>query len=710
MLRMILCALLCAAMWLPAGYAGGATTGKGEAEEAASSPTNQEEKSGTEGVPEMKQTITVTGFIPELATEARVPMEKLEQTGAADLGLGLRKVAGLSAIRRGGVNLDPTIRGLQETQVAMFVNGARAFAAGPARMDSEISHVSPHGIRRVQLVKGPYALTWGGGAMSALKVETFTPEFSGGAWQTNGDVGFHYGDNASMADGFASVWAANDRMRVQVFHNRRTGEDYEDGDGAIVPGDFDSSETSVGLGFRLGSTGRLQYHGAYQNQEDIDYPGRLLDATYFKNRAHSLEYVWNGGGALTEARVQAYANIKDHAMSNDQKPTARPNPDRTPPFALDVMVDTDSDVRGVNAHLILGGDEAEWKVGLDYYRLEQNAARVISRRDVGTVLVNQVIWPDAEVDALGVYANLSVQRGRWRFGSALRLNAVDSDVGQATQFFLDNTEGGLAQSDSEADAAFSARYEAGDRWVWSFSAGSVTRTPTVLERYADRFPSVKFQSPAEFLGNPELGPERSNELDLGVRAAWIGWNLAVDVFYRQIDDVITYAPAPELPRRLPLSPQTVFRYINGDRASYYGGEAMLDGDLGHGLSWRATLAYLWGEDETYDEAAVGVSPLELGNALRYSFAADRGWTELEAVYTDSQDRVAVSRLELPTDSYALFHLRGGYEIGGGWQVIGGVENAGDKAYVDHLNAKNPYTGQRILEPGRNLYLKLSYAF
>ncbi|HMB93769.1 MAG TPA: hypothetical protein VKP65_23150 [Rhodothermales bacterium] len=39
-----------------------------------------------------------------------------------------------------------------------------------------------------------------------------------------------------------------------------------------------------------------------------------------------------------------------------------------------------------------------------------------------------------------------------------------------------------------------------------------------------------------------------------------------------------------------------------------------------------------------------------------------------------------------------------------------VTNLTDKAYVNHLNAKNPFIGTPIPEPGRVLFANLSLAF
>lgn len=81
-------------------------------------------------------------------------------------------VSGVDAVRRGTIGIDPVVRGLREIEVGTYLDGTRIFLAGPGRMDSPLSHLDPSAIQSVQVVKGPYALTWGAGNLSAIKVET----------------------------------------------------------------------------------------------------------------------------------------------------------------------------------------------------------------------------------------------------------------------------------------------------------------------------------------------------------------------------------------------------------------------------------------------------------------------------------------------------------------------------------------------------------
>jgi len=666
-------------------------------------------------VAEVRQEIVVTSDLPELGGELVLSTDRLTETASEDLALTLREQAGLAANRRGPINLEPTVRGLQETQVGMFVDGTRTFAAGPGRMDSDLSHVSPHAVESVQVVKGPYALTWGAGTLSALDVRTFVPAFGGRDFEVDGHVQYDFGENANASDGYVGVWGGDDRFAFSLTHNNRQGDDYEDGGGRTVPGDYRSDDSRWSLGWRTGEHGSLRYSGGYQGQDDLDYPGRILDATYFKTRSHALEYRWEPaggqvGGKVAELFVQAYVNRKDHRMNNDEKPTAQADPNRVPPFAIDVELDTESNTTGGKLYVRLDRRAWSWKLGGDFYRSEKTADRTIARRSDGRVLFEDVVWPDAEIDDLGVYAQGIYRGDDYRLGATVRVDRVESSAGRASPFFLANTTGDMDRRDTEISAAASGRFRLGSDVVLTAGVGRAVRAPNEMERYSDRFPATKFQLPAEFLGNPELEPEWSLELDLGTEASLGRLVIDVDLFWREIDDYITVLPDTSVPKRLPLSPPVVFRYINGTRATFYGGELELRQPVGQWLSWRGSLSWVRAEDERFDEPVLGIPPLTTRLALRLDPPRAAWWAELETSVAAEQDRVAEVRFETPTPGYTVFDLRGGLRVAQRWEIRAGVENLTDKEYAVHLNANNPFTGERIREPGRNAYLGLGMSF
>ena len=78
--------------------------------------------------------------------------------------------------------------------------------------------------------------------------------------------------------------------------------------------------------------------------------------------------------------------------------------------------------------------------------------------------------------------------------------------------------------------------------------------------------------------------------------------------------------------------------------------------------------------------------------------------------TAAQDRVAASRLEMPTAGWTTLDLMAGAALNDGLTLRAGVQNLTDEYYVNHLNSFNPFTRQRIAEVGRSAYIGVEVGF
>jgi iron complex outermembrane receptor protein len=719
------------------------------------------------------QEVRVTALMPEVATELVAPASEIERRVAQDLAQSLRSHAGVTALRRGAINLDPSVRGLYAEQIGVFVDGTRTFAAGPARMDSALSHVSPHALQSLRVVRGPYALTWGAGTLSAIQAETFKPAFGGSDFRLGGRAGYNYGSNGGANDGFASLYGSSDRFRFAFQHNTRVGSDYADGNGDTVQGDYESFDTRWDVGARLGSETLLEYSGGFQQQNDIDYPGRILDATFFETQSHAFQFLHTpANGAVTEIAASGYANLKAHLMNNDAKPTALRNHQRTPPFPIRVDLPAGADTVGGRFHAALATGSLRYKLGLDAYRLSQSATQTIRDRETGQIHHDRhPVWPDATLTNAGGYAQVLVDRGRSTIGATVRVDREQARVGQVTSFFAHNAvpayalhaaQGGFrcvsaqcmasmhgmhgdaaqgqpmhgaghdtvqdgdhmaghgatmlvpgaqfAQTNTNVSAAANASLRLADNWLLTLGAGRAVRNPSALERYADRFPAVKFQTAAEFVGNPHLVPEKSLEYNVGTTLHAGQATLTLDVFLRNVDDYITVAPDPNLARRLPVSPEQVFRYVQADAARFTGFDLTASSAAGPWIDVRGGWSYVRAEDRLFNEPLFGVAPFEQQYALDIHNPSRTRWIELLVTSTAAQGRVAATRLELPTQGWTTVDLMVGVRMRDGLTLRGGVQNLTDQYYVNHLNSLNPFTGRRIAELGRSAYIGAEFGF
>jgi len=675
--------------------------------------------------------IEVTALRPDVQPSGKLASQQIREAEVADPGALLRDLPGVGAVRRGPMGLDPNVRGLSETEVGVYIGGMRTFPAGPARMDSPMSHIDPSTIKNINVVKGPYALTWGPGNMSAVQVEQRGEDPPRTPLTGSVRTGFDTNRNAVETTGFAM--GRQGRWFYSANGAWRTGDDYEAGNGQTVPADFTSGEGRGRIGVELSPHSTLSLTGSYQDQRNIDYPGRLLNAEFFETGMGQLKYEYSSGtGTLRALNVRASAQQTLHGMSNEGKPTFEAGRDEEgtvvrPPLRIHV----DSEIQNFGGRVAADLALRAWDltVGGDVIHTFRDATRPLEavmpdgsrvvppffRTETDTL---DRAWPGVTITQEGVFAKASRGLGeRVTLTASTRLDFAQSDANDPTRPFLENagvTEDELDQSDVMPSGSVTASLALTDRWTLSLGGGTVARPPNALERYSDRFPASKSQTSAEFQGIPSLDPERSTQGDLWIEGAGRTWSLSINAFARHIDDYITLAPAADIDPILPLSPETVFRYINGE-ANFYGTE--VDASVAFAESWTGRVSGSWlrGDDEALDEPAFGVLPPSATLGLRWTPSLPL--RRVSNVYVDAaadlvaeQDRAAISRGEEATDGYTTVDLRMGADLIGRTSLEVGIKNLFNSEHTNHLNAKNPFTGEQVPEPGRVVTATLTVQF
>jgi len=682
--------------------------------------------------------IQVTALRPGREPSTQIESEQIREAEVADPGALLRDMPGVSSVRRGPVGLDPNVRGLQTAEVGVYVNGMRTFPAGPARMDSPMSHIDPSTISDIKVVKGPYALTWGPGNMSAIRVEQRGEDPPRTPLTGSIRTGFDSNRQGIETTGF--VMGRQGKWFYSANGAWRTGDDYESGSGQNVPGDFRSADARGRIGVEVTDHSTLSFSGSYQDQNDIDYPGRLLNATFFETGMGQLKYEYqNGTGSLRSLTARASAQQTLHEMDNRGKPTFESGRDDDgnivrPPLRIGVESEIQNFSGRVAADLAFGPG-TDVTVGGDVLHTFRDAERPLRAAPPGRepfippfyqTTDGEILdeaWPGVTITQGGAFVQASRALGdALTLTGTTRLDLIKSDANSPTGPFLDNavpgdariTEADLEQDDVTLSGALTASLSLTDRWTLSLGGGSVARAPTALERYSDRFPATKAQTSAEFQGTPSLDPERSTQGDLWIEGTGTNWSISASGFVRHIDDYITLTPASDIDPILPLSPETVFRYTNGE-ANFFGSEVSAVVSPVEPLTLRASGNWLWGKDQTLDEPAFGVSPPSGTLGMRWSPSI--ALRRVSDLYLDGtvrfvaeQDRAARSRNETPTDGYTTVDLRAGARIVRRVRLKIGVKNLFDSTYTNHLNAKNPFSAARVPEPGRVVTTTLSVQF
>lgn len=663
--------------------------------------------------------IRVVSLRGDLTPERRVDREQIAAIAPHDASSVLRELPGTDAMRRGALALDPVVRGLRDTQLGVYVDAARTFPGGPAGMDTPMSHVDPAHVQSMEVITGPYALTWGAGNLSAIRVTTQgLPDRASAPAVARISSGYDGNLNATELSGSVEgALGRAGRVRYVTGGAWRSGDDYTAGDGSTVAARFRSAEGRTRVGLQTSTNGTLSVLGSFQAQRDVDFPGRPLDATFFDTYQVQAEYALRrptirgtAGFQLRDIDALAYLYDVDHLMDNDDKPTALPDPTRMPPFATDVNTISGVRVRG-GRFAARFTTPADWdlEMGGDIYDADHDASRTVKRRDTGVNVRQDLIWGGARIVDAGLFTRVERPLGRARLGVTGRVDFVYADADTASPFFVSEYGTAYDSRETNLSGAATVRLPVSGRWTTTVGLGSVVRTAEANERFSDRAAAKRAQTNAEFLGDPSIRPERSTQADLWLEGRYARTDVQVNLFVRRMDDYITL-DSTSLPRAQPGSAPPVFRFVNG-RADFHGGELLVTNALTDAFTVGGSVAYLYGEDRTIGEPALGVTPLRGSLRTRYAPPAASWFGEAVAHVAGAQERVATVRGELPTAGFTTFDVQGGYRFrtrfAQGVQLRVGVRNLLDRAYVQHLSAINAFGGGRLYEPGRVLFLRLS---
>ena len=642
---------------------------------------------------------------PALQPRSTLERRDLHEADRADLGAALRDVPGGSAIRAGALGFEPVVRGLAGPQLGLFVDGARVFAGGPFQTGSPLGVLDPTMAERITVVKGPYALMQGGGALSAIRVETPGGDDEG---SRGGTLQGSFRGNGSVAEtaGALQGRAFGASYRVQGVY--RSGRDYTTGSGASVPSNYTAGGAHARVDVPLTGVSTLSVRGAVQDQRDVDYPGRTLDAQSVRSGYGSVQYQLDrGAGRIRHMEAQGYAAQSLHDLGNGNRLAEQLIPTEGVPNSNTV---TTADAERVT----LGGRWSAqfapisgWRLtaGVDGYRSDQRGTWVAI--PLGPVVRSPLPrGADVVQSNVGGFTNATRAIGPVDVSSTVRLDWMQSDADQIGASLSYATT-----SDVDWSGALSLSTDLTPQWTASAGIGSTVRPPSARERYAEQFLAVEAPEQTEASGNPRLDPERSTQADVWLQGTFERGSMQLNGFARWMDDYITLEDTPTIdPGFYPDGPGPPYRYVNGS-AIFYGIDASGRFAVNPLLTLSGRAGYTWGEDETRDAPAPNVAPLTGAVSARAEAPFNENlYLDVTTRFATAHDRVSPVFGERSTDGYAALDLRLGLALSSDATLVLRAENLTDAQYAYPPNASDPFTGIPTAEPGRTLGIGLRVAF
>ncbi|MDD2091552.1 TonB-dependent copper receptor [Pseudomonas guariconensis] len=623
-----------------------------------------------------------------VVTNPKDPRQPVPASDGADY---LKTIPGFSAIRSGGTNGDPVLRGMFGSRLNILTNGGVMLGACPNRMDAPTSYISPETYDRLTVIKGPQSVIWGPGGSAGTILFDREPE-SFGALGSRVNASLLGGSNGRF-DKVLDAAAGNSQGYARFVGNQSRSDDYDDGHGDTVPSRWDKWNGDVALGWTPDADTLLELT-AGKGDGEARYAGRGMDGSQFKRESLGLRFEKsNLGEVLDKVEAQVYYNYADHVMDNYSLRT----PSGSGMMGMPMVSNVDRRTLGARVKATWRWADVQLVSGLDAQTNEHR-----KRGGMGIDAHKGQPWTkDADFHNYGVFSELTwYATGNDRLVTGARLDRASA---------RDFRQGSPTEGDTRADTLPSGfvRYE--------HDLAVIPATTYVGLGHAQRFPDYwELFSPKRAPAGAAnafdgIEPEKTTQVDFGIQYQDVRLEAWASGYVGQIRDYILFDY-----RGMSSQAQNIDARIMG-------------GELGAAYrlteNWKAdaTLAYAWGKNSSDDKALPQMPPLESRLGLTYS----RDLWSVGALWrlVAEQNRIAENQGNVVGKDYeksagfGVFSLNGAYKVSRNLKLSAGVDNLFDKTYAEHLNlAGNAGFGypatdpQPVNEPGRTFWTKVDISF
>ena len=651
----------------------------------------------------------------------RLEIRSTEEISLRDAGDFLRSVPNINGIRKGGVALDPVIRGFKFSQLNVQINNGQKIEGGcPNRMDNPASHVEMDDLTEIDVIKGPYALRYGPGFGGIINMKTLKPvQEKGFKVHAGALLGFETNWNGLKQRIYAR--GGNQQFYFYISGNHKDYGNYSDGNGNEVPSKFTRYNYNLQAGFT--PVKDQQFLLAFENSygRNVVFPALPMDEREDNTRLVSLDYKGRISKTFHHLHFKVYLSNVHHIMDNKERP-----------FSDTVVAVSDVKARnlGYSAEVGIQNGSSQLFVGTDLENIDKDGNRFkyfIMQPTLPKKV--EMLWENAHILNMGYFSEWVKNMSHIRIVAAIRL-----DINHATSgpLISENMSGSPVYLDDNTSSDFvNFSFSAGAAWnitttiSLSLSMGSGTRSPDMNERYITLLPIG--YDPYDYLGNPQLQPETNNQADLivNIKSVQTG-NFNVNVFYSYVNRYISAVLVPETVAK----PQSkgvygVKQFRNAGNVWLTGFEftwetpvkwkwgALADAAFTYGVDPEATKyivqnGEVTGSEIVKNDALSEIPPFEGNISLFYKFLDGRLIPKANIRLVAAQKHISQSFEETETPGFFTAGVNFFWQANTNLSVSGGVSNIFNKAYYEHLNRRMINTPGNLYEPGRTFYLVLQF--
>lgn len=654
--------------------------------------------------------------------KAILPSQIIESSSTRDVGDYLRSVPNVGGIRKGGGSVDPVIRGYKYSQINVVIDGGMKIENGcPNRMDPATSHTELEELSQIEIIKGPYMLSYGPALGGTINLETEKPvPFE--KFEIHGKASFGYESNWKGGKEHFELYGGNKKVYFRASGGYREYGDYQSGNKGTEAVTYNTSFRKFNYGAKIGWAitrhQNLLLNYSEVHGRDVMFPALAMDEVSDDTRMLSADYSYKRiTGALKSIDAKIYQTDVQHLMDNSNRETWK---------TRQMVADVNAINRGAKATANWNFRNSDLYTGIDFEHIYKDGVRTMKMQMMGTTSVKKFnLWKDAEIYNFGVFGNYSVDIAKFNLDAGLRIDLNQASSEDTLKIIKNNIEyfNKTRSNFINVSANLGLTRNISKNLSASVSLARASRSPNMLERYI-KLLSVGYDT-YDYLGNPQLKPEINNEFDVTLKYQnkTLG-GFYMNGFYSLVQDYISSVLIPNsVLKPATIGAPGVKQFVNVKYAIFKGFEAAYTSPSEYkpGVNIIAaythstlpeTLKYIVkegavvGDTLIKNDAVAEIPPFEATVSVSYKLLKGKLIPKVSVRMVAAQKRISQAFYEQVTPGFSVINLAMTYKINTNIEIAAGVNNLLDKAYYEHLNRKIIGTSDKLYEPGRVMYVNL----
>jgi outer membrane receptor protein involved in Fe transport len=551
------------------------------------------------------------------------------------------------------------LRGMNSNRLVVMDNGSRRIGTFPGGYFAQDLNI--YDAQRIEIVKGPGSVIYGSGAISGIINIINNEPF--GKERTSGRITSGFGSNNNEWLEVGRLCYKKENYGFELGAKFRQSNDMVYGDGTVAENsNVKDIDFSLNSGYRFSEDQsvilRMKYHnGDWGKPRGFNGPSNAF--TRIRNNEEglhtALKYSYKPRKVLDEAVLNLFIDNgkRDYYKYKHSTVSGKVT-------ALD-LVHYKNLYGGGQFYSVLNlTSNNKLTSGIDgyFFRLDNPAEIIDYYNDTKGELEG---FMGAGQQNIGAFVN-----NDWQLTNSLRMiSGIRFDIAKVN-------EGQHSKKDEreEARSALSGNlglvYSIQENMNISFNLGRAFRMPNAEELFTEVISCKGIK-----LGNPDLKPEFSWNVDIGFRGNSLNGNLRYDLafFYNRFFDFISDVPADDMPDVDFTFKNTDAVLMGGEFSALYHFERVLRPS--NSLIIGVGAAYVYGIDLLAgdDAALFGIPPLKIQTNITYRGLLNSNWItgyfmKIESEYASMQKRIPVAPDGsvggpwgyIPSESHITFNL------------------------------------------------------